>query len=90
MAPVDWFTKHGNPDVGSACINHPTGVWLISLTFVFSGGGMLLSFSSYPSSNSANGDELWLWLPELIVPALLCRLILSSYIRQKYKIKKNI
>lgn len=88
FAPVNWFTKHGNPEAGSACIIHPTGVSLIGLTFVFRGG--VLSFGSYSSSNSANGDELWLWLPELIVPALLCPLILSSYIHSKIKIMKNI
>lgn len=56
FAPFDRFTKHGNPEVGSACIIHPTGVSLIGLTFVFSGG--VLSLGSYSSSSSANGDEL--------------------------------
>lgn len=77
FAPVDWFTKHGNPEFGSACIIHPKGVSESGLTLVLSRG--LLSLGSYSSSNSASGDELWLWLPELIVPALLWRLILSSY-----------
>lgn len=56
FAPVDRLTKHGNPEFGSACIVHPTGVSLIGLIFVFNGG--VLSLGSYSSSNSANGDEL--------------------------------
>lgn len=64
FAPVERLTKHGNPEIGSACIIHSTGG-----DFVLIGG--VLSLGSYSSSNSANGDELWLWLPELTVPALL-------------------
>lgn len=58
FAPDDRFTKHGNPEVGSACIIHPTGISLIGLIFVFNDNGVLLSLGSYSSSNSANGDEL--------------------------------
>lgn len=56
FAPDDRLTKHGKPEVGSACIIHPTGVSLIGLTLDFSAG--VLSFGSYSSSNSASGDEL--------------------------------
>lgn len=84
FAPVDWLTKHGWPEFWSAFIIHPRGVSLTGLTFVFNDG--VLSLDSYnSSSNSANGDELWLWLPELIVPALLGRLILFSYVKSKKK-----